>query len=330
MPASRREFTDLFRAVGGLLLASGVLALLIRKSGHHEWSKFARFLTAFIPVILLYTLAVAQVGRAREVLAEPWRSVLAVTAILLGPVAMYEFLAWTGASTRHLLYNAAVFALTGLLAIYATRRARVPYAALLAGLALLITWLLVWAKILSHPSADTFRWLLLAGAALLLLGSAMLTRRVAIGAAELATAGGVAAVAAGVFGVLVGAVVGALRGITRLVAGSVAAIRPGATGLHRVAEPINLHTSGLQRTGWDVYLLIVSVALVWVGSRTRVRGLGYVGGFGLLAFIISVGAQITRLEIGRGGTGSIIAWPLILLVLGIVALAASFSYRRQP
>ena len=46
MPASRREFTDLFRAVGGLLLASGVLALLIRKSGHHEWSKFARFLTA--------------------------------------------------------------------------------------------------------------------------------------------------------------------------------------------------------------------------------------------------------------------------------------------
>jgi hypothetical protein len=90
-----------------------------------------------------------------------------------------------------------------------------------------------------------------------------------------------------------------------------------------------LHTSGLQHFGWDLYLLVVSLALVWVGSRARVRGLGYVGGVGLLAFVLSIGAELTRLESGRAPTGSI-GWPLTLLIIGVAGLAAPALYRRKP
>jgi hypothetical protein len=85
-----------------------------------------------------------------------------------------------------------VFALTGLLAASAARRARVTYSGLLAALALLVAWLLVWSKILNHPSANTFRWLLVASAVLLLLVAARLMRASAIAASEVATAGGIA------------------------------------------------------------------------------------------------------------------------------------------
>jgi anaerobic C4-dicarboxylate transporter len=87
--------------------------------------------------------------------------------------------------------------------------------------------------------------------------------------------------------------------------------------------------SGLQHFGWDLYLLVVSLALVWVGARVRARGLGYVGGVGLLAFLVSAGVQITRLESGREPTTSLIGWPLALLVIGIVGLAAPALDRRD-
>jgi hypothetical protein len=60
-----------------------------------------------------------------------------------------------------------------------------------------------------------------------------------------------------------------------------------------------------------------------------VRGLAYVGGIGLPAFIVSVGAQITRLESGRSGTADIVGWPLALLVVGVAGLAAPALYRRE-
>jgi hypothetical protein len=90
------------------------------------------------------------------------------------------------------------------------------------------------------------------------------------------------------------------------------------------------HTSGLQHFGWDVYLLVVSVALIWAAARWRTRGLGYVGGIGLLAFIISVAIQITRLEAGRTPTASVVGWPLALILIGVAGLAAPALYRRQP
>jgi hypothetical protein len=59
-----------------------------------------------------------------------------------------------------------------------------------------------------------------------------------------------------------------------------------------------------------------------------VRGLGYVSGIGLLAFIISAAAQITRVENGHAPTSSIVGWPLALIAGGALALAAPTLLRR--
>jgi membrane-bound ClpP family serine protease len=89
------------------------------------------------------------------------------------------------------------------------------------------------------------------------------------------------------------------------------------------------HTSGLQHFGWDLYLLVVSVAFIFMAARWHTRGLGYVGGIGLLAFIVSVAAQITRLEAGRAPTASVVGWPLALILIGVAGLAAPALYRSR-
>jgi hypothetical protein len=340
---SRRDVMDLLRSVGGLLVAAGAVLVLARKSGHHEWGGFARLLVVLVPAVVLYVLALGAPERSRGEDARPWQSVLMITAILLVPVALLEFLQWVGANTQHSLYGAVVFATTALLAGYAVRQARVAYAALLAGLAMLVAWLEVWEQILGHPSTGTSRWLLVIAAVLLFAGAAGLARAKAIGARELATAGGIAAVSAGVLGVIVGAFVGVFRSVTTLgrSSGGVISSSSAAAGLperlHRarlarpahLASPFATNVSGLQHFGWDLYLLVVSLGLVWVGARVRARGLGYVGGVGLVAFLISAGVQITRLESGREPTTSLVGWPLALLVVGIVGLAAPALYRRD-
>jgi hypothetical protein len=45
----------------------------------------------------------------------------------------------------------------------------------------------------------------------------------------------------------------------------------------------------LRHLGWDIYLPIVSVGFLLLGSQVRVRGIGFVGAVGPGAFIISVG-----------------------------------------
>ncbi len=403
MQLSRRDTMDLLRSAGGVLFAVGAVLVLARKSDHHEWGDFARLLVVLVPAVALYLLALGGTEQTSDEHARPWQSVLMVVAILLVPVVLLEFLAWVGANTGHVLYGAGVFAVSALFAGYAARRARVSYAALLAGLSLLLTWLLVWEKILGHPSANTYRWLLVAAAVLLFVFAARLARARAIGASELATAGGIAAVMAGVLGVIIGSFVGAFSGLSRafssagetssfssgsgsiggsgsivgLGAGKESVIRGGSSrphisqlsriphvphvpvnphvplhpripgnspilrspriprgpGIlrdhHLSSNPFAIHTNGLQHFGWDLYLLVVSLAPVWIGSRVRARGLGYVGGVGLLAFLISVGEQVTRLESGHTPTTSIVGWPLALLIIGLVGLAAPMRSRSE-
>ncbi len=362
--------------MGGLLLGTGAVILFARKSGHHEWSDYALMLVVLIPAIVLYALALGAHDPPTDDRPRPWQTVLVVEAILLWPIALLAFLQWVGMRGNHPLYLAGVFAVTGLLAAYATRRARIRYAALLAGVSSLIAWFYVWEKLLHHPSANTARWLLVAAGTLLLVVSARLARARAIGASEIATVGGIAAVGAGVFGVIVGGVVAVFRPLLTITEGpSVTtntsgrlrarpiglegnmprAVRTHATPYHRLpARPLALHrafpatsiprgrggsgvpslahvahTSGVQHFGWDLYLLVVSVALILVATRWHIRGLGYVGGIGLLAFIVSVAAQITRLEVGRAPTASVTGWPLALILIGVAGLAAPVLYRRR-
>ena len=227
---------------------------------------------------------------------------------------MLLLLRWLGADTNNGLWQAVVFAITALLAAYGCRRARVAYAALFAALFALLTWLALWSRSLGQPIARhrtrPARGRRRAAAA----GAAGLARRHAIGAGETATAGGIAAVVAGDGGCFRGSV----RGFLQRPSSPATKARLGKGRPGRL--PDQGYTSGLQSFGWDLYLLLVSLALVWLAARTRVRGLGYVGAAGLLTFIISVGLQVTRLEAGQLPVHSLGGWPIVLVVLGALAL----------
>lgn len=329
MQLSKPDVRDLLRSAGGLLLAAGAVLLLLREpEHHHHWGHFAATLIVLLPAAVLYVLGLGVLEPSRD-RAEPAQSVLLVLAILLAPIALLELLQWVGASLHHLLYVAVVFAVTGLLAGYAAQRASAAYAALLGALAILVSWLLVWDKVIGHPSPNTIRWLLVAAAVILALSAVWLLRREAVGAGEVATVAGLAGISAGLLGVVLGLFVGVARsaiGLAGLTSSSSSRLESAGNGESPLGGPaarLVHHVSGLQRLGWDVYLLVVSVALVWIGSRARVRGLGYVGGLGLFAFLVSAGAQVTRLEAGRRLATGIGGWPLVLLILGVVGLAAS-------
>ncbi len=325
MRSSRRDLTDLSRSVGGVLLAVGAVVVLARKPGEGQLSDLARVLITGAPAVVLYMLAVGAVERDRLNDGEPWRAILLVVSILLGTVALFELLRWIGADTTNALWSAGVFAVSGLLAGYGAKRAAVPYGALLAGLAALLAWLLTFAKVLGDPSAGTIRWLLVAGGGLLFVAASAIARRDALGAPEVAIAGGIAAVAAGVLGVFVGSFVGIFRGLVS----SGSALSHSGSSRGAFEFPGIAHASGLQSFGWDLYLLLVSLGLVWVGSRVRARGLGYVGAAGLFGFVISVSTQITRIESGHAPSSSLAGWPLALVGVGAIALIAPAMYRRD-
>jgi hypothetical protein len=317
---TRRPYlVDLVRSAGGLLLALGAVLLLTRESS----SDFARTLVVGVPAIALYMMSVLAPPPGEENGRRPWRTLLAITSILLAPVAMLELLHWLGADTGADLWLAAVFALTALLAVHAVRRTNAPYLALLAALSALVTWLSLWDKLV-NPSPGTARWLLIAAAGLLFIAAAVLTRRGAPGAREVATAGGLAAVLPGVIGVFVGFIAGITSGLVSTGSGRSGSDFPlfSGTGGH-------IHVSGLETFGWDLYLLIASTLLVWVASRVRSRGLGYAGGLGIVTFLVSVGTQVTRLEAGHAPQTGIGGWPIVLIVIGSVALLAPALLSRE-
>lgn len=188
MRSTSRDTTDLLRAGGALLLAAGATTLFIRKGEQHAWSEVTLLLVVLVPTLLLYRLAFPG-GDQGTTGATASRTVMMITAILLSPLTIAQFLGVLGTSGAP-LEIALAFGLTSLFGATGARQARVPYAALLASLAALVTWLIVWGQILDHPKASAFRGVLLLGGGVLILTALGLARRGAIGAREIGTIGG--------------------------------------------------------------------------------------------------------------------------------------------
>jgi hypothetical protein len=297
------------------MLALGALLVLTRRQG--PWTDFELLIVLAVPAAALLVLATRGAGAASD-RAESWRAVLAVVGVLLSLLALFRFLDWVGASTRHPLYDAAALGLTALIAAVTARRAQAPYLVLLAAFAMLGAWMLVWIKVFPDPSGNTVRWLLLGGGVALLLASALTDLGGQTGAGEIATAGALGLVAAGILGVFVSGFSNLAFGF--LAAGSVGGGAPPALGGH---------LSGSQTTGWDVYLLVVSLVLIVAAARSRRRGPGYVGVLGILLFLISTAAQLGRAASGHPPSHSVLGWPLVLLLLGVAGLAAPLLRRRE-
>jgi hypothetical protein len=297
--------------MGGLLLATGAVALDIRKAT--TWGVGGRMLTVLIPAVVLYVLALDVPGARKHGPrgdAAPWQSVLAVVAVILNSIWLTLFFHWVGA--RGSLVTVAAFVLTAASAGYAARRASVRFAALLAALDLVVAWLAGWNKILGHPSGNTNRWLLIAVGVVLAAAAVGLARRGRRESSELVTAAGVAGVVASSIGVFLSLVGFSLSRVLRE-----AGLRASFGGL-----------DVRQHFIWDLVLLLIALGLISYGSRARVRGPGYVGGAGLAIFLFSVGYQISARLSGGSPSESLAGWPLALLLIGAGALVLGFFAER--
>jgi hypothetical protein len=324
----RPEQREFLRAVGGLLLTAGTIVLFIRKSSHGAWGDFGRLLVLLIPCVALYALGLGMAdkelaSKARPGLnsglfvtakrvARPWQSVLLVSAVILIPFVLLQFIELVNGNSSDSWNTAWVFLLTAGFALYAAFAAGVGYATLLASLSLLVVWLSVWDKVLDSPSANTFRWLLLVLAVLFVVVAVALERRQLRQAVDFVTGAGIAAVAAGVLGLIGLAIEFAGRSISQAFGSST----PSIGGVQQHQE-------------WDILLLLIGLALVWYGARRAARGPTYVGGIALFAFIVSVGAELVKVFAGGAQPeGSFVGWPLLLLALGVAGLAAGFAASR--
>jgi hypothetical protein len=297
------------RAAGGLLLATGTLVLLFRRTSFADpWGDFVVFL--IFAVLTKFLFWTGYLGARASGRTLPWQTVFIVFAILLTPATLFAFVAWVGGDTGAPLNVAWIFLLTAAAAFIALFGARLRVGALLGGLAVIVAWLALWAELLDNGLNDvgTVRWLLLAVAALLLVLAAAVSMAGPVERAggDVVTVAGIAAVGAGALSFVI--------------------------YQSFFAQPTDLITgrpSGGPTLFWDLELLLASLALLGVGATvSETRGPVYVGAFGLAAFILFVGLDLDD----SSPAGKVLGWPLILLVIGAALFVASVlpALRRRP
>jgi hypothetical protein len=300
---------DWLRLAGGLAFGIGALVLAVRKlgvvPGGETWSDGALFVVLAVPFFVLYGLGMA--GRRSGRNAEPWQSTFLVFATILAPLMLFQLLALLGGDANDSINSVWILGLTGALGVAAALYAGATQAAGFGALALIAAWLAFWDEVLGNPSGDTVRWLLVAIAAIYVVAAIVLDRIGFKLGAGLITAAGLATGYAGVLSSL-----GALGLLGPLPL-------PGPT-----ARTVEAATPG---AGWDAFLLLTSIALVAFSARTGRRGPGLVGGGGIVAFILIVGAQLGDVLAGNA-SADLAGWPLLLLIAGAMSIAASFVIPR--
>jgi hypothetical protein len=302
-PAQR----DALRLVGATMVATGALALFVRKNFQESWAAFPRLLVLAIPCALLYGLGTGmiRIGRSDDDGAgiSAWRAAALVFGLILIPFTLSQLVDVLGGDPDKSGHTAWVFAATAAAGAYAALVHGLRWGALFGGLALIVSWIALW-DALVEPSATAIRWLFLIVAGGLAAAAFRLDADGQRIRPELVTAAGIAALAAG------------LTGLISLPAQLIGAGVAEAFG----AEP---DLSGVQQQQeWDVFLLVLALGLFWYGARAAWRGPVYVGALALLAFILSIGIEVARIFDGEAPSGDLMGWPLLLLLLGGAALAA--------
>lgn len=302
---------DVLRLAGALIFAAGVLVLLVRKG--EDWADFPLLLVVGIPCALLYGLGIGalRIGpgddshhEADRLALPAWRATALVLGILFVALTVSQLIETIGGDTDKSGWVFVIFLVTAAAAAYAAAEHGLRYGALLAGLALIVSWIALW-DALVEPSATAIRWLFLIIGAALAFAALRFHAEDRREAPELVTAAGVAGLAAGVTALV------ALGGL----------FIGGALSSALGTEP-DISGGSQQGDEWNVFLLVLAVALIWYGARAPWRGPAYVGAIALFVFIFSVGEDIGSLVQGDDPGTGVMGWPLLLLVLGGAALAA--------
>jgi hypothetical protein len=308
---------DSLRKIGGLLIGLAAAMIYIRKGpfltvNPHQWAAFPMFLVLALPAVYLYggILTRPQTGELR-----PWQVVHSVFGLIFVPFALLQFVDLIGGNPNAQLNLFWVFAVTAGLAFYAGTVAGVRVQLLFGSILLIVSWTALWDKILSGGISahwGVYRGLLGLMAIGLLAGALYLWRTNPGGdegaasvtaptgdpglwkASELLTGAGIAAVIA------------CSLGITAL------------GNLNPVGGTPPIETTNL----WDILLLVVSLGLVGIGSQIGVRGSVYVGGIGLLLFLVIAGLDLNSSPPHPFKLG---VWPWVLLGLGVIGVGLSFT-----
>jgi hypothetical protein len=295
---------DWLRMLGGVLLVVGGAILFLRKG--EEWAAVPLLIAVGVPCAVTFGLGATGALAADE--PARWQSVLMVAGVVLSPLAFGQLWDTVGVNPDSSGFGFLTAVGVTLLAGFGSFRVGAAYLALLAALAAIAAWLFLFDMLFEDIGTTGFRWLLLVLCAVYGAMALGLREREMPQAAELVTAAGVA-------GVLVGAIGigdGAGEAIGSLIFGSAPS---GGEG---------------QSVVWDVFLLLFSLGLVAYGAVARTRGPAYVGFLGLLAFALVQGAELNAVVEGDEPDSSFAGWPLILLLVGAVALAAGAIGRRPP
>lgn len=281
-----------------LAIAALVIDLRMR-----QWALGPRFLVA--AVISLFTLGLAwTVPRPSDGVARPYQSVLMISGLLVLIFALQLFAEVLGA--HHNPGAGAefwTFAAESAIAVAAVRRSASAGCTLIAAFTAAISFLafIAWAF---HPHGfATFRWILLVETVILGLGAARLRRAYPRHAVQLVNMAGLVALVLS-FTFLAGALV------------SEAESRLGTT--------VPLGGVGPAGFGWKLYVLVVTGALIAYAVRDRAPAPGVFGV--LLAFMF---ALLVGFPTSLGG-GSLVFWPLFLLIVGGIGVTYGLWPRGNP
>jgi hypothetical protein len=288
--------TEGARIVGGVLVGLALVLIWARRSAPFEdpWGAFALSLVLLAAVGVLCGLAL------RESEREPvsrWRPALYVFGALLAPVALFQLLAWIDPDPNVAFNRIWIFGACAALAVLGWARLEARFALFLASVYAVASWASLWDWIADGIGRDGLRWVLVFAAAALVAAAASLAQRErgSRDAGDLLTGAGIAlVVGAGL--VSLGATLDTL--VLGLGTGTV------------VAE---------SSLFWDLILVAGSLALIYAGSAGRPRGPAVVGAIGLLLFVVVVGFETAATPDERGG--SLLGWPVVLLVTGALLLA---------
>jgi len=307
------EGRDLLRTKAGLAIGIGLLMVWIRKSGGtlgEGWGDWGLFLVLLLAFAFLY--GIGMVGRLSIDLYRPWAGVYVVFGIIVAPILLAQFVDAVNGNSGAALNVFWIFLVTAGLAAVAALVAGMRYGLLLASLALIVSWSALWDEIVSDGLAahlGAYRGLLLILAGLLVAA--------AFGVSMLAPGRDSAPRARGRLSfparppaadVITGAAVAAV------IAGSLSLTKLASLGSPFVAFP-TADSSLL----WEVVLLAVSLIAILYGAWAGARGPVYVGGIGLLSFLLIAGIDLND----DTSEGSIVGWPLVLVVVGLAGFAAS-------
>lgn len=295
--ATEDEWRGTVRALGGLLLGSGLLLVFLRRSLLTDpWGDVALLLVLLVAFALLYGTGLLAVRSTAE--RASWQDAFLIFGTLVVPLVLLQFVRAIDGDAGAPLNIAWVFAVTAVAAAAITALAELRYGLFIASLAAIVSWLGLWDAILADgifEEIGTLRVLLVAiGVGLMALGAGARLFGGVDGperANEILTGGAVAVVGAGA--VSIAAFIG------RLLLGPIAIAQPTAF--------------------WDAYLLVASLGVLGLAGALRVRGLGYVGAIGLAVFTVVVGLDLDEAR----PEGSLVGWPLIVLVVGAAAFVAS-------